>query len=121
MGRYGCGAINNNGERFVEFFLNNGCIIGGTILPHTDMTFTNRVGDPQLMKTLSIRLATSSKSIVGQILSATAPPSQGQVETSRKICNQAAAQSVWHQQALCSVVKREFTVELRNRFRVLEI
>jgi len=119
MGKYGCGAINNNGERLVEFFLNNGCVIGGTISP--TQTFTNRVGDPQLMETLSIRLATSSKSIVGQILAATAPPGQGQVETFRKICNQAAAQSVWHQQALCSVVKREFTVELRNRFRALEI
>lgn len=37
MGRYGCGAINNIGERLVEIFLNNGCVIGGTILPHTDI------------------------------------------------------------------------------------
>lgn len=34
MGKRGCGSINDNGERLVDFCLNNNCIIGGTIFPH---------------------------------------------------------------------------------------
>lgn len=34
MGRHGCGVMNNNGERLVDFCLNNDCVIGGTIFPH---------------------------------------------------------------------------------------
>ena len=31
IGREGCGIINGNGEKFVNFCLNNNCVIGGTI------------------------------------------------------------------------------------------
>lgn len=34
MGRHGCGVMNDNGERLVDFCLNNNCVIGGTIFPH---------------------------------------------------------------------------------------
>ena len=34
MGSQGCGTINNNGERLVNFCLNNNCAIGGTIFQH---------------------------------------------------------------------------------------
>jgi len=34
MGKHGCGEINDNGERLVGFWLNNNCVIGGTIFPH---------------------------------------------------------------------------------------
>ena len=37
MGRHGCGTINGNGERLVEFCLSNRCIIGGTIFPHREI------------------------------------------------------------------------------------
>ena len=37
MGRHGSGLINDNGERLVEFCLNNSCIIGGTIFPHKNI------------------------------------------------------------------------------------
>ena len=36
MGSQGCGTINNNGERLVNFCLNNNCAIGGTIFQHKD-------------------------------------------------------------------------------------
>lgn len=34
MGQHGCGTVNNNGERLADFFLNNSCVIGGTLFPH---------------------------------------------------------------------------------------
>ena len=37
MGREGCGIINANGEKFVNFCLNNNCVIGGTIFQHKEI------------------------------------------------------------------------------------
>ena len=37
MGREGCGIINDNGEKFVNFCLNNNCVIGGTIFQHKEI------------------------------------------------------------------------------------
>ena len=37
MGRHGCGTMNDNEKRLVEFCLENNCAIGGTILPHKDI------------------------------------------------------------------------------------
>ena len=35
MGREGCGAINENGERLVELCTTKDLVVGGTIFPHT--------------------------------------------------------------------------------------
>ena len=37
IGREGCGIINDNGEKFVNFCLNNNCVIGGTIFQHKEI------------------------------------------------------------------------------------
>ena len=37
MGKHGCGMINDNGERLVNFCLNNNCIVGGTIFPRKNI------------------------------------------------------------------------------------
>ena len=37
MGKHGYGSIDDNGERLVDFCLNNNCIIGGKIFPHKNI------------------------------------------------------------------------------------
>ena len=37
MGRYGCGNMNENGEKFAEFCGNNNLVYGGTLFPHRDI------------------------------------------------------------------------------------
>ena len=37
MGKHGCGVMNNNGERLVDFCLDNKCVVGGTIFPHKNI------------------------------------------------------------------------------------
>ena len=37
IGRQGCGIINDNGEKLVNFCLNNNCVIGGTIFHHKEI------------------------------------------------------------------------------------
>ena len=37
IGREGCGIINHNGEKFVNFCLNNNSLIGGTIFQHKEI------------------------------------------------------------------------------------
>uniref|UniRef100_A0A3B1KAX6 Endonuclease/exonuclease/phosphatase domain-containing protein n=1 Tax=Astyanax mexicanus TaxID=7994 RepID=A0A3B1KAX6_ASTMX len=34
MGKHGCGVMNDNGERLVDFCMTNNYVIGGTIFPH---------------------------------------------------------------------------------------
>ena len=37
IGKHGCGTRNDNGERLVDFCLNNNCNIGGNIFPHKNI------------------------------------------------------------------------------------
>ena len=37
MGKHGCGVMNDNGERLVDYCLNNNYVIGGTIFAHQDI------------------------------------------------------------------------------------
>ena len=37
IGKNGCGVINENGQRLVDFCLNNNCVIGGAVFPHKDV------------------------------------------------------------------------------------
>ena len=37
MGENGCGTRNGNGERLIDFCLNNNCTIGGSIFPHKNI------------------------------------------------------------------------------------
>ena len=38
MGKHGCGVMNDNGERLVDYCLNNNYVIGGTIFAHRDIS-----------------------------------------------------------------------------------
>ena len=37
MGKYGCGNINDNGERLVDLCGTNNLVIGGTMFPHREI------------------------------------------------------------------------------------
>ena len=37
MGKHGCGVKNVNGERLIDFCLENNCVVGGTIFPHKNI------------------------------------------------------------------------------------
>ncbi|KAL9953192.1 hypothetical protein ACROYT_G040569 [Oculina patagonica] len=37
MGKHGCGVMNDNGERLIDFCLENDCVVGGTIFPHRNI------------------------------------------------------------------------------------
>ncbi|VDI59975.1 Hypothetical predicted protein [Mytilus galloprovincialis] len=37
MGTHGCGKINENGERLVDFCSTNNLVVGGSIFPHKDI------------------------------------------------------------------------------------
>ena len=37
MGKHGCGVMNDNGERLVDYCLNNNYVIGGTVFAHRDI------------------------------------------------------------------------------------
>lgn len=37
MGKYGCGIMNDNGERLVDLCENNILVIGNTIFPHKEI------------------------------------------------------------------------------------
>ena len=37
MGKHGCGVINENGQRLIEFCINNEMLIGGTLFPHKEI------------------------------------------------------------------------------------
>ena len=37
MDRYGCGIMNENGEKFTEFCGNNNLVVGGILFPHKDI------------------------------------------------------------------------------------
>ena len=63
MGKHGCGVINDNGERLVDFCLNNDSAIGGTIFPNKkihNLTWRSPVGttvnqiDHSIVNTASI-------------------------------------------------------------------
>uniref|UniRef100_A0A8C7WPA4 Endonuclease/exonuclease/phosphatase domain-containing protein n=1 Tax=Oryzias sinensis TaxID=183150 RepID=A0A8C7WPA4_9TELE len=37
MGKHGCGTMNENGERLIDFCNTNNLVVGGTLLPHRDI------------------------------------------------------------------------------------
>ena len=37
MGKEGCGSVNNNGERLLEFCMTYDLVVGGTLLPHREI------------------------------------------------------------------------------------
>jgi hypothetical protein len=34
IGKHGCGSRNENGEKLIDVYLTNRCVIGGTVFPH---------------------------------------------------------------------------------------
>ena len=131
MGRHGCGTINDNGERLVEFCLSNRCIIGGTIFPHRDIhklswrspdgntvnqidhVIVNKKWQRSLLDVKVHRgadVGSDHHLLIAKIrLKLRATPT---VKQRRRVFN--------INKLRAPEVKQKFTIELRNRFSALE-
>ena len=129
MGKHGCGVMNDNGERLVDFCLNN-CVIGGTIFAHRDihkLTWKSRDGrtSNQISNIIiSGKWRMSLQDV--RVYRGADIYSDHYLVTARiklklhRVVPQSQCRK--HQDVTkltCPVTKQEFVLELRNRFSAL--
>ena len=129
MGKQGCGSINENGERLVNFCLNNGLIIGGTVFPHKDvhkLTWTSPDGhtvnqiDHMIINQKWRRSLRDVRVYRGADANSDHYLVIGQVKLKLRQTRKVQNRQVFDTQKLRRPAeKQEFVVELRNRFSVL--
>ena len=130
MGKHGCSVINDNGERLVDFCLNNGCVIGGTIFPHKNIhKLTWRSPDDTTVNQIDHFIVNSkwrrSLQDVRTYRGADANNDHYLVAATMKLNLRRAVPQGQHRKQLditkrkCPNINKEFLLELRNRFSVL--
>ena len=132
MGKHGYGVINDNGERLVDFCLNNGCVIGGTIFPHKNIhKLTWRSPDDTTVNQIDHFIVNSkwrrSLQDVRTYRGADANNDHYLVSATMKLKLRRAVPQGQHRKQLditkrtckCPNINKEFVLELRNRFSVL--
>ena len=130
MGKHGCGVINENGERLVDFCLNNNCVIGGTIFPHkTIHKLTWKSSDKKTVNQIDHVIVNNKwrKSMrdVRVFRGADVRSDHYLVSTQIKLKLRQAPLQNQRRQVLdiaklnAPSMKKDFVLELRNRFNIL--
>ena len=131
MGRHGCGTINDNGERLVEFCLSNRCIIGGTIFPHGDIhKLSWRSPDGNTVNQIDHVIVNKKwqRSLLDvKVHRGTNVGSDHHLLIAKIRLKLRATPTVKQRRRVFNInklrapeVKQKFTIELRNRFSALE-
>ena len=131
MGKHGCGTINNNGERLVDFCLNNSCVIGGTVFPKKEIhKLTWKSPDGNTINQID-HIITNRKwrrSLIDVRVCRGADVNSDHYLIKAKIKLKLRATTTKKQQRKVfdtyrlrtPETRQEFTIELKNRFKALE-
>ena len=130
MGKHGCGVMNDNGERLVDYCLNNYYVIGGTIFAHRDIhKLTWKSPDGRTSNQIDHIIINGkwrrSLQDVRVCRGADIYSDHYLVTASVKLkLHKVVPESQRHKQLdvtrlACPVTKQEFVLELRNRFNAL--
>lgn len=130
MGRHRCGGMNDNGERLVDFCLNNNCVIGGTIFPHRiihKLTWKSPDGSTinQIDHILINGKWRRSLQDVRVCRGANVNSDRYFLTATIKLKLRKVAKQIQHRKHLdiaklkCQKTNKEFGLELRNRFSAL--
>ena len=130
MGKHGCGVMNDNGERLVDFCLINNCVIGGTIFEHRDIyKLTMKSPDGRTSNQIDHIIINGKwrRSLQDvRVCCGDDIYSDHYLVTARikLILQRLVPQSQCRKQLAftrlaCLATKQEFVLELRNRFRAL--
>ena len=130
MGKHGCDVVNDNGERLVDFCLNNDCVIGCTTFPYKNIhKLIWRSPDGTTVNQIDHFIVNSkwrrSLQDVRTYRRADANSDYYLVAATIKLKLRRAVTQGQHRKQLditklkCPNINKEFVLELRNRFIVL--
>lgn len=128
MGKHRCSVLNNNGERLADFCLNNNCVIGGTIFPDRNIhQLTWRSPDGRLLNQIDHIIINGKwwRSLT-DVRACHGPDGYSdhylasvglKLRKAKKLSQQRKQLNITKLQ--CPNTKRQFALEIRNRFSAL--
>ena len=130
MGKHGCGVMNDNGERLVDFCLNNNYVIGGTIFANRDIhKLTWKSPDGRTNNQINhiiingkwrrslqdVRVCRGADIYCDHYL----VTAHVKLKLHKVVPESQRRKQLYVTRLACPVTKQEFILELRNRFSAL--